>query len=179
MEKQARATRSAREQAAARDAAQLDSNRDPRVGLVRLEHLADVGAGAPDAALQTLIWASLKGADAKLDSLICLSPAAREEALAFIATLPIEARAAWSPEKFAALFFTGIFTEASAVAIESLSATNAGQAVITLRLTNGAREIRLPLTAEAAEGRWRVQLPEQALGALQRRVAAMAKTPSP
>lgn len=180
LEKQARASRVARDQAAVRDATQLDTNRDPRLGLVRLELMADVGAGAPEAALQTLIWASLKGAEAKLESLICLSPAAREEALALVATLPADARPAWSPEKLAGLFFTGIFTESSAVAIESISPTSPAQAVVTLRLTNGARDIRLPLVAEAAvDGRWRVQLPEQALGALKRRVAAVAKNSSP
>jgi hypothetical protein len=179
LEKDAAATHARLMQKAAQDAAALENNRDLRNGLVRLEHLTDVGRATPEAALQTLVWAGFKGEDAKLASIIVLSDAVRQEADALLATLPEEARAAWTPQKLAALFFAGFLTEMSAATIQNVTIVDADHATVAVRFTTGSKEAVLPLSLQRGDAGWRVVLPEKAIGAIQRRLQAMAKDPTP
>ena len=172
LEKQARGAAAVVRQTAADRAAQLATNRDLRRGLVRLENLVPAGHGAPDAALQTLIWSAVKGDTATLHDVIGLSDDSRAEAKALVATLPEAARLEWSPERLAALFFTGFFTEISAAAVESVTLVDFAHATVALRVTNGVKEKTIPLTAVATPEGWRITPPEGAMAGMRRRIPA-------
>jgi hypothetical protein len=175
LEKHAASTHALGRQKAAQDAAALANNRDLRVGLVRLEHLTDAGRATPAAALQTLLWAALKGDDAQLASVISLSRTTREQASALLVNLPAQVRSTWTPEKLGALFFTGFCTEMTGAAINNVTISDANHATIAVRFTNGSKEVVLPLSVETGDGGWQVMLPEKAIDAIQRRLQATEK----
>jgi hypothetical protein len=160
---------------AATDADVLSNNRDLRRGLVRLEHVTTAGRATPDAAFQTLVWSALKGDAATLESVIALPEQAREKAAALITGLPETARAAWTPEKLAALFFTGFLNEVPAAAIDSVTSLDADHATLTVRLRNGQKENTVPFGVERSSDGWRVVMPEKAIDSLRKRVQAAEK----
>lgn len=168
-EKNAEQQYSAQAAAALRDAAALETNRDPRFGLTRLEHFQNRGQATPSAALETLVWAALKGDEATLSSLTTLNSATRAKAEAFIAQLPAEDRAKWTPEKLGQLWFSGLFTEMSSVEIVGESIVNPNEAIVRLRLPNRNEEEKL--TLRLTPNGWRVLAPSAAVDHLKKKLA--------
>lgn len=152
-----------------RETALLESSRDPRFGLTRLEHFQNRGQATPSAALETLVWAALKGDEATLASLTTLNSATRAKAEAFIAQLPAEDRAKWTPEKLGQLWFSGLFTEMSAVEIVGEAITSPNEAMVRLRLPNRSEEEKLAL--RLTPNGWRVLAPGAAVDHLRKKLA--------
>ena len=51
----------ARAARASHDATAIEINRDPRLGLTRLEYFQNRGRATPSAAFETMVWAALRG----------------------------------------------------------------------------------------------------------------------
>lgn len=160
-----------RQAKAATDAQALAANHDPAQGLTRLEHCRNVGQATPSAAYQTLVWAALKGDDAMMAQLSTITPAARAQAEAMITRLPEAARARWTPEKIAALFFTGLMNEVSATQVLSEVAGEPQHAALNLRLMAGDREITSSLQWQLGSAGWQVVFDEKLLAAVQKKMA--------
>lgn len=158
----------ARAAAIARDATAIETNRDPRLGLARLEYFQNRGRATPSAALETLVWAALKGDEATLADLTTLNSATRAKAEAFIAQLPAEDRAHWTPEKLGQLWFSGLFTELSAVQIVGETTVAADEAIVRLRLANRSDEEKLSIR-RTPRG-WKVLAPGAAVDHLERKL---------
>jgi hypothetical protein len=140
------------------DAEALAANRDPDKGFVRAEFAANVGHATPGAAMQTLVWAALKGDDEAMARTVALSGAVREKAEALLARLPEEARAKYSPpEKLAGLFFARmILKEVEAFQITGVTMNDAQHATVRLRFPGQTKEPALPF--ERSETGWRVTI---------------------
>lgn len=152
-----------------RDAAALETNRDPRLGLTRLEHFQNRGQATPSAALETLVWAALKGDEATLANVTTLNSAIRSRAEAFLAELPAEERAQWTPEKLGQLWFSGLFTELSAVQIVGETTVGPDEAVVRLRLANRSGEEKLALRLTPSG--WKVLTPGAAVEHLKKKLS--------
>jgi hypothetical protein len=139
---------------------------DPRLGLTRLEYFQNRGQATPSAALETLVWAALKGDEATLADVTTLNSATRAKAQAFIAQLSTEDRAKWTPEKLGQLWFNGLFTELSAVQIVGETTDAAGEASVRLRLANRDDEEKLALR-QTPNG-WKVLAPSAAVDHLKK-----------
>jgi hypothetical protein len=172
LEKQARIAHGAAAASAAADAEALANNRDLRRGAVRLEHLKAVGHATPDAAFQTLVWAALNGEDAELAATIAFSDSVRAAAEALIAGLPPQTRAQWTPEKLAALFFTGFFTETIAAQIQEVKTTDAQHATIAVRVTSGSKSGTVGLNLVSSGDGWRIEVPPIAISSLRKKLQA-------
>lgn len=153
-----------------RDAAAIETGRDPRLGLTRLEYFQNRGQATPSAALETLVWAALRGDETTLADLTTLNSATRAKAEALIAQLPAQDRAKWTPEKLGQLWFTGLFTEMSAFQIVGETTVAADEAVVRLRLANrdGEEKLGLRLTPNG----WKVLAPGAAFDQLQRKLSS-------
>jgi hypothetical protein len=151
-----------------RDAAALENNRDPRLGPTRLEHFQNRGQATPSAAFETLVWAALKGDDATLANVTTLNSATRAQAEAFIAQLPANARANWTPEKLGRLWFTGLFTEMSAAQIVGETIGESDEATVRLRLANRGDEEKLAVRL-TPDG-WKVLVPSAAVDHLKKKL---------
>jgi hypothetical protein len=173
LEKQAREAHRAATTSAAVDAEMMANNRDLRRGAVRLEHLQAVGRATPDAAFQTLVWAALNGKEAELAATIALPDKVRTAAEALIAGLPTEARARWTPENLAALFFTGFFTEMIAAQIQEVKTTDAQHATIAVRVTSGAKGGTIALNLVSSGDGWRIEVPPIAISSLRKKLQAV------
>lgn len=151
-----------------RDAAAIETNKDPRFGLARLEYFQNRGRATPSAAFETLVWAALKGDEAMLADGTTLNSATRAKAEAFIAQLSTEERSKWTPEKLGQLWFSGLFTELSAVQIvgETISAD---EAIVRLRLANRADEEKLVL--RHMPNGWKVLAPSAAVEHLKKKLS--------
>lgn len=158
----------------AADAEALADNRDPQKGLARLEHFQNLGQGTPGAAFQTLVWAALKGDSAMLAQVSTVSVSARAKAEALIAGLPESAREQWSPEKLAAMFFTGAFNEVTAAQVLAEIAKDPQHITLSVRLTGGAKDTTIPLLAQLGANGWQVVFDEKFLGVVQKKVANAA-----
>jgi len=153
-------------------AAALANNRDPTQGLTRLEHFQNVGQGAPGAAVQTLVWAALKGDDDLLAKLLALDPAARQRSDALIARLPEAGRARWTPEKLAALWVTGLVTEVSAAQVLGETMPDATHATVTVRLGRAKEEQKIPLTR--TDTGWQIVVGEKQIKGLEKQLGGVA-----
>lgn len=160
----ARASRTSQDEAA------VESNRDPRLGLTRLEHFQNRGRATPSAALETLVWAALSGDEATLADITALNSATRARAEAFIAQLSPEERATWTPEKLGQLWFTGLFTELSAAQIVGETIVAYDEAIVRLRLANRDGEEKLSLRRTSTG--WKVLAPSAAIDHLKRKRSA-------
>jgi hypothetical protein len=160
LEKSAQARAGAAQALAQGDAQALEQNRDPEVGLMRLEHFRDVGQNTPAAAFQTFVWAAMRGDEARQAGMIVFAGAGRATAEAIVAALPEPDRAKYStPEKLAALFFADAFTQMPAAHVTSATLTDPQHAVLTVRgLT--PREQKIPLQLGPAG--WQIAIPENA-----------------
>ena len=161
----------------ATDAVALETNRDPRTGLTRLEHFQNSGQGAPASAFQTLVWAALKGDDAMLAQVSTISSPARTKAEALIARLPENTRAQWSPEKLAAMFFTGAFGEVTAAQVLAETPKDAGHVALSIRLAGGGKDATIPLLAQLGPSGWQVVFDDKLLGAVQKKIASAEGPP--
>ena len=151
------------------DAAAIETNRDPRLGLTRLEYFQNRGQATPSAALETLVWAVLKGDEATLVDVTTLNSATRAKAEAFIAQLSAEDRAKWTPEKLGQLWFSGLFTELSAVQIVGETTVAADEAIVRLRLANRGDQEKLALR-QTPNG-WKVLAPSAAVDHLKKKLS--------
>ncbi len=156
---------------AAAESAALEMNRDPRIGLTRLEHFQDLGQAAPANAFQTLVWAALKGDNATLGQVSVVSEPARAKAEALIAGLPEGAREQWTPEKLAATFFTGVFGEVIAAQVLAENAKDHQHVVLSIRVTGAGRETTIPLVAQWGANGWQMVFDEKMLGVVQKKIA--------
>jgi hypothetical protein len=166
--------REARERHLAQTAATADAlatNRDPAKGLTRLERFANVGQGTPSAALQTLVWAALKGDADTINRSFTLSDAARAKAEALIAALPEDGRAQWTPEKLGAMFFTGFFTEVTAAEVTAETLDAPQRATLKLRVSNGTRENTIPLAMELGANGWQAVVSDRHIDAIRKKMA--------
>jgi hypothetical protein len=170
LEQSAKAQRSEDEAHAVRDAHTLETNRDPTMGLTRLEHFRDRGQSTPGAAFETLIRAALKGDEASLTKLLSIPPKTRALADALIDRLPAEARSKWSAEKLAALWLTGAATEMSALQITSERLESPDSAVVTFRGSQftSDEKVKLKLTPEG----WKIIVGSGMIGTLEKKLQA-------
>ncbi len=167
-EQKAGQQRAAQEAMISRDAAAIETNKDPRLGLTRLEHFQNRGQATPSAAFETLVWAALNGDEAMLADVTTLNSATRAKAEAFIAQLPTEDRLKWTPEKLGQLWFTGLFTELSAVQFVA-ETISADEAIVRLRLANRDDEEKLALR-QTPNG-WKVLAPSAAVEHLKKKLS--------
>lgn len=162
----------------AAEAAALAANRDPEKGLTRLEHFQNLGRGTPGAAFQTLGWAALKGDDATIGQVSTISAPARAKAEALIAGLPESARAQWTPERLAAMFFTGALGEVTAAQVVAEAAKDPEHVALSIRITGEGKEATIPMLAQSSPGGWQVVFDEKMLGAVQKKIANAAVPPA-
>jgi hypothetical protein len=153
----------------------LAANRDPSRGLTRLEYFHDAGQTSPSAAVETLVWAALKGGQAALERAFVLPDSARAKADAIINGLPDEQRAKWSPEKLAAMFFAGFFTEISAAEVGHESLNGPQHATVGLRATDGSKTQTIPLETQRIADDWRVVVSDRYMDAVLKKMAAADK----
>jgi uncharacterized protein HemX len=152
------------------------NNRDPERGMTRLEFFQNVGRSTPAAALQTLVWAALKGDDAALASSLSVTGTAREKAEALLARLPENQRMKFhSPESLAALAIVGDILKTEALEVKGVTMTDATHATLALRRPDSAKEAKIPMLL-GAEG-WRVVVPERAVDGLVRRLGEAGAEP--
>lgn len=96
----------------------LATNRDLTKGPVLVENCTNAGRATAVDALQTLFWASNRGEDELVASMIALDGKSRAMVALLLATLPASAREKYStPEKLAALIFADTLTKVSAVQV--------------------------------------------------------------
>lgn len=163
---------------AAAESAAIDVNRDPKKGLTRLEHFQNLGQASPGATFQTLAWAALKGDEATLAQVSTVSAAARAKAEAMISALPESGRARWTPEKLAAMFFTGALGEVTAAQVLAEEAKDPQHVALSVRLMGGGKEAIIPLVAQWGSNGWQIIFDEKMLGAVQKKIAN-AERPAP
>lgn len=156
---------------AAAAAVALEANRDPQKGLTRLEYFQNLGQAAPVSAFQTLVWAALKGDDATLAQVSTLSAAARTKSETLIAGLPESGRAQWTPEKLAAMFFTGALGEVTAAHVLAEEVKDPQHVALNVRLTGSGKETAIPFVAQLGMNGWQIVFDEKMLGAVQKRIA--------
>lgn len=152
-----------------RDATAIETNRDPRLGLTRLEYFQNRGRATPSAALETLVWAALRGDETMLADVTTLNSATRAKAEALIAQLPAEDRAKWTPEKLGQLWFSGLFTEMLALQISGETTVAPDEAIVRLRLANQHDEEKLAL--RLTPNGWKVLAPGAAVDHLQSKLS--------
>ncbi|MES2697527.1 MAG: hypothetical protein V4773_28940 [Verrucomicrobiota bacterium] len=158
---------------AEREAVLLATNRDPRRGPVRVENFESAGQATPTAAMQTLVWAALKGDAAEIVKLCTASEKTRAQAKALIARLPEEARAQWTQEKLAALWVTGAFTEVAALQITGERFEDANNAVVSFRIHGRTDEEKVKLRLSPIG--WQVMLPGNAVEKLEKKMGLTPK----
>lgn len=150
LEKKAAVQRNEDAARAIQEANALETQRNPTLGLTRLEHFRDLGQGTPSATFETMVRAVLKGDEASLTRMFVMPAKTRTQADALIARLPEEARAKWTPEKLALLWVTGALTEMSALQITSERFESSDSAVVTFRGPQNVNDekVNLRLTPE-------------------------------
>ena len=125
------------------------------------------GRATPQAAVETLLWASASGDLEALKGTLEFDDAARAKAVATLARLPVAARAQYgAPEDFLALMVAGNVPLDSALVV-ARQQFNENDAVEYLRLKrpNGAtRQVGLTLR-RSADG-WKLRVPETAVDKL-------------
>ena len=141
-----------------RDTVALEQNRDPEVGLTRLENFREAGQRTPGASFQTFVWAAMRGDETKQAGLIAFADEARVTAEAIVAALPESDRLKYStPEKLAALFFADAFTQMRAAHVTGVTLTDAQNAVLRVRgLTPHEQKIPMQLGPDG----WQIAMPE-------------------
>ena len=178
LEKNARQQRATTVRQAASIAEDLANNRDPEKGFVLLENFRNVGGGTPSTSFQTLIWAAVKGDDNTVASMLALTPPAREEAQAFIDALPADARANYpTPEKLAALIFSGMALNQTAVRVLGQNTLDPLTTSLRISGTDGGP---INFTFQLGTNGWQMVMPEGAIIGFQNKlINASAPTPAP
>ena len=146
----------------------LAINRDPELGMTRLEHFRNAGRETPRAAFQTLVWAAMKGDDRVLPAALTMSDPARQKADALLARLPEDARRKYpTAESLAAIAVAGEMLKGGAMEIPDETFADATHAIIRIRTQN--KETKLPMQLGA--GGWQFVVPERAIDGIARRLA--------
>lgn len=170
LEQKAAADRTRLTDAARARALALETGRDPVKGLTRLEYVQNRGRATPADAIQTLAWAALKGDNAKLGEGATFSPAARTKAEALIASLPAETRAQWTPEKLAAMFYTGAFGDVAAMQIVGETARDPQHSTLKVFITRGEQENTMAFQFQQGAEGWQIVADEKVVATLQRKM---------
>ena len=159
LERRAEETRATLLAQNAHDVQSLANNRNPELGLVRLENFEKVGQNTPAAAFQTFVWAAMKGDDPMMESMISIGGTAREKVQEIIATLPeADRKSHGTPEKLVGLFMANAFTSMPSAQIVGVALSDAQRAVVTVRgLTNREQKVPMQLGAQG----WQIVIPEQ------------------
>jgi len=158
----AAAARSEKKQAQASSLAEaLANNRDPEKGMVRIENFQNLGRGSPSAALQTLVWAAVKGDNPTLASTLALSDEARARAGALIAGLPEDSRSKYqTPEDLAALAAADMVLSQTAIEITGQTNPDPSNATLNVNgLEGGPETLSLHLGADG----WQLTIPDGAI----------------
>ena len=154
----------------AAETSSLATNRNPELGMTRLEHFGNVGRATPRAAFQTLVWAAMKGDDRVLATALAMPEPAREKADALLARLPEDARKKYpTAESLAAIAVAGEMLKGGALELPGETFRDATHAVIQIRTQNSAKEARLPM--QLGPGGWQFVVPERAIDGMGRRLA--------
>jgi hypothetical protein len=172
LEKRAMSQRSEMTERTARAQEKLAQNRDPTHGLVRLDHFQNSGQATPVAAFETLLWATLQGDEATMKKVTTMSAETRAQAEKFIAELPDEMRAKWSPEKLAALLVTDLVTQYPAMQVSAENHEDPEHATL---FVSGPETDQEKLKLKLSPSGWKFVIPGSALAKLQKRLRAEAK----
>jgi hypothetical protein len=168
--------REVRAKAAERSAA-MDANRDPEKALTRLEHFQNLGRGTPGMAVQTLVWAAIKGEDAVLVDALAVTGAEREKAEAFLARLPEASRVKYpTPESLAALAVMGEILRGGALQIVGHTMVDPLHATVRVRTSDEGKEAKLPM--RLGPGGWQMVVPEGAITAIERQMSELPSKPT-
>lgn len=153
-----------------RDREDMANNRDPRLGLTRLEYFQPVGRLTPSAAVQTAVWAGMKGDERALIDATTLLGSTRAKAEDLLAKLPADVRGQWTPEKLAALWVSSVINDVTALQITGETYEDPQHAVVNFRIANHEQleHVNLRLTRSG----WKLILPEASMDQLSRRLNA-------
>lgn len=140
---------------AQQERAALDTNRNPETGPVRIEHFQNLGRATPSAALQTLIWAAVTGADDALAASIWLEPASRAQLEELLAGFTPAVRAKYrTPEKLVSIFIAADIFKNAAAEIRRQANDGPDRVILHVRMGDKTREAPLPML-RTADG-WRL-----------------------
>jgi hypothetical protein len=141
--------------------------------MTKLEFLSAAGRATPEAALQTLIWAAMKGRDPEMAACLSLDNAARAQAESLLATLSGETRAKYqTPEQLFGLVVAHSVLEATAVQIATETITDSDHVTLALRARVNGRErtSKIPMV-HSAEG-WAMAVGELQIDQIRRALTA-------
>ena len=113
----------------------------------------------------------MKGDAAVLGQVSLISAPARAKAEALIARLPENARAQWTPEKLAAMFFTGALGEVTAAQVVEETAKDPQHVASAVHITGGSKEATIHLLWQLEPNGWQVVFDEKMLGGVQKQIA--------
>lgn len=116
----------------------LRTNRDPTKGPVLIENCANVGQATPADAVQTLVWAAMRGDEAAVEHLIAMDSAARDQLQTALAELPDSARSMYpTPERLAALWISDLATRAAAIDVVRQTPIDGQHIILSLGRLDG------------------------------------------
>ena len=141
----------------AKDAEMLATNHDAQKGLARIENLQNRGQATPSAALQTLLWATFKGDETTMGSVLTISDDDRARVNTLISQLPPESQAQWTPAKIAALYLTSRVNDMAAVEITEERSLDAQHTAVALRFPGYNKHVDIVMTL--GPGGWQLVLP--------------------
>lgn len=132
----------------------LAANRDMTKGPMLIDNCANVGRGTPADTLQTLIWASLKGDDEAVASMIGLDGKTRTAVAALLAVLPQNAREKYpTSEKMAALVLADMLLNVSVMRVVNQSVIDSQRTVLTV---GGLSDKTIDIVMEQGTNGWQV-----------------------
>lgn len=140
---------------------------DPEQALTKLENFQNVGRDTPAHALQTLVWAAMKGDEATLTSGILLDEKATHRAEMLLARLPDGIRGQYNAEKLAALWFEGTVLDSAAAQIIREEPQDAAHAAVIV--SGGIGDAGMLSFEHTANG-WRLIVPQHGLEVVQKKV---------
>jgi hypothetical protein len=142
-------------------------NRDPIRGMTKLEYFRNVGRDTPSNALQTLVWAALKGEESTVVQGVALDASARAHAEKLIADLPENTTPQRSPEQLAALWFESAVLDVHAAQIIREELHDATHATV---LMAGGIGDSATLDLVRSPAGWQLVVPGRGLETIQKRV---------
>lgn len=117
-----------------RAAGEVEANRDPEKGMVKLEYFKKVGWATPAAAFQTAIWAAANADFAELSRGFGLDAEARRKARTMLEQMPVETRQRFdTPEKLVGVVFAHDFTDEEGFQITGVIQNDAENAIVRVR----------------------------------------------
>jgi hypothetical protein len=149
------------------EANQPANGRDPEQAMTKLEYFQNVGRDTPAHALQTIVWAAMKGDEPALNAGLVLEEKALERAKVLISRLPETTRNQMSPEKLAALWFEGTVLDVPAAQI--LRQETADDTHATLLTRGGIADASTLHFIRDSTG-WQLIVPQHGLEVVQKKV---------